>query len=317
MTRAQISAQYFFVPVVMPSRHNQFMELRHLRYFAAVAGELNFTRAAQKLRVAQPALSRQIRQLEDELGVALLDRTRHGVQLTKPGRAFLAEAQAILKQSEQAISIARKTGEPGNAQLNLGYIWGLFHSFVPPVLERFRSRFPETAVHLFDLAPLAQARAILEGRLDAGFIGFAHEANSAGLSKRKVGSCTFVAALPKDHRAARKSVVPLASLADDFFLGISTETFPGASRHVTDACVRAGFRPKILQMVERGYTIMGLVAGNCGVALLPESLKALPHPGIIFRSLADPPVADLYVAWNAKSTQPVLNEFLKERFEAF
>jgi LysR family transcriptional regulator, benzoate and cis,cis-muconate-responsive activator of ben and cat genes len=305
------SAQYFFIPVVMPSRHSQVMELRHLRYFAGVAGELNFTRAAQKLHVAQPALSRQIRQLEDELGVRLLERTRHGVHLTKSGQAFLTETRAILQHSEQAINVARNTSDPGNAQLNLGYIWGLFHSLVPPVLERFRRHRPETAVHLFDLAPLEQARAILEGRLDAGFIGFAHEANSAGLSKRKVGVCAFVAALPKDHPAARKSVVQLASLADDFFLGISTETFPGASRHVTDACIRAGFRPRILQMVERGYTILGLVAGHCGVALLPESLKALPHPGIVFRPLADPPVADLYLAWRAKSVPPALNEFLQ------
>jgi len=310
MRHSSLSGQYFFVPVAMPSRHNHFMELRHLRYFAAVAGELNFTRAAKKLHVAQPALSRQIRQLEDELGVSLLERTRQGVQLTKSGRAFLAEAHALLQQSEEAIRVARKTGEPGHAQLNLGYIWGLFHSQAPPVLERFRRGSPATAIHLFDLAPLAQARAILEGRLDAGFIGFAHEANCAGLSKRKVGSSTFVAALPADHRAARKAIVPLSSLADDFFLGISGETFPGASRHVADACARAGFRPKFLQMVERGYTILGLVAGHCGVALLPESLMALPHPGITFRPLADPPVADLFLAWRAKSTPPVLKEFL-------
>ena len=286
------------------------MELRHLRYFAAVAGELNFTRAASQLHIAQPALSRQIRQLEDELGVQLLARTRREVRLTEPGRAFLAEALALLQQSEQAIRVARKSGEPGKSQLNVGYIWGLFHSLVPPVLERFRRRSPETAVHLFDLPPLAQASAILEGRLDAGFIGFAHEANSTGLSKQAVGSCAFVAALPKNHPAARKSVVPLASLADDFFFGISTETFPGASRYVTEACARAGFRPRILQMVERGYTILGLVAGNCGVALLPESLKAMPHPGIIFRPLADPPVAELYLAWRKNSPQPVLEDFL-------
>ena len=289
---------------------NRLMELRHLRYFAAVAGELNFTRAASQLHVAQPALSRQIRQLEDELGVQLLERTRREVRLTAPGRAFLAEALALLQQSEQAIRVARKSGESGNSPLKVGYIWGLFHSFVPPVLERFRRRSPETAVHLFDLPPLAQASAILEGRLDAGFIGFAHEAKATGLSKLAVGSCAFVAALPKHHPAARKSVVPLASLADDFFLGISTETFPGASRHVTEACARAGFRPRILQMVERGYTILGLVAGNCGVALLPESLKALPHPGIIFRPLADPPVAELYLAWRKNSPKPLLQEFL-------
>src|SRR5580658_9044257 len=97
-----VFAQYFFIPVVMPRRHNRPMELRHLRYFAAVAGELNFTRAAQKLHVAQPALSRQIRQLEDELGVVLLARTRHAVTLTAAGRAFLAETRAVLEQSEQA-----------------------------------------------------------------------------------------------------------------------------------------------------------------------------------------------------------------------
>jgi DNA-binding transcriptional LysR family regulator len=113
-----------------------------------------------------------------------------------------------------------------------------------------------------------------------------------------------------NHRAARQAIVRLEDLAPAFFPGISAETFPGASRHVTAACARAGFRPKILQMVERGYTILGLVAGNCGVALLPESLKALPHPGIVFRPLADPPVADLFLAWRAKSIQPVLKEFL-------
>lgn len=287
------------------------MELRHLRYFVGVASELNFTRAAQKLHVAQPALSRQIRQLEDELGIKLFEREQRGVQLTKAGKAFLTEARSLLKQSEHAVRVARKTGQTVGNELNVGYIWGLFHSLVPPVLARFRQCFPETAVHLFDLAPLAQAQALMEGRLDAGFIGFAHEAGIAGLQKRKVGTCTFMAVLPKDHRAARKSTVTLASLSDDLFLGISEKTYPGASRYVAEACERAGFRPKILQMVERGYTILGLVAAKCGVALLPESLKAMPHSGIVFRPLADPPVADLFVSWRTGPTQSPLAEFLK------
>jgi DNA-binding transcriptional LysR family regulator len=287
------------------------MELRHLRYFVGVASELNFTRAAQKLHVAQPALSRQIRQLEDELGTRLLERDKRGVQLTEAGKAFLAEARALLKQSEHAVRVAQKTGQTVGNELNVGYIWGLFHSLVPPVLARFRQRSPGTAVHLFDLTPLAQAQALVQGRLDAGFIGFAHEADRAGLNKRKVGTCTFVAVLPKNHRAARKSTVSLASLSDDFFLGISDQTYPGASRYVTETCERAGFRPRILQMVERGYTILGLVAGNCGVALLPESLKALPHSGIVFRPLADPPVADLFVCWPVGPAPSPLAEFLK------
>jgi DNA-binding transcriptional LysR family regulator len=280
------------------------MELRHLRYFAAVASALNFTRAAQKLRVAQPALSRQIRQLEDELGVKLLERNHHAVRLTEAGKAFWQEAAALLKQSEQAVRVARESNQPKGGQLNLGYIWGLFHTIVPEALERFRTHSPDTAVHLFDLSPQQQREALHEGRLDAGFVGF--EADTAGLQKRKVGSCTFVAVLPKEHRAARKTLVPLASLADEFFLGISDQTYPAASRYVTEACERAGFKPKFLQMVERGYTILGLVATKCGVALVPASLKAMPHPGIVFRSLEEPPVADLYLAWQAPNpAQPL------------
>jgi DNA-binding transcriptional LysR family regulator len=286
------------------------MELRHLRYFVAVAEELNFTRAARKLHVAQPALSRQIRQLEEELGVKLLDRNHHAVELTRPGREFLAEARSVLHQSDQAIRNARRSAKSTPAELNLGYVWGLFHSLVPPILQRFREQSPETAVNLFDLSALQQAQALLEGRIDAGFIGFAHEADTAGLNKRKVGSCAFVAAVPKNHRAAKKNVVPLSILRDDFFIGISDQTYPGASLCVTEACARAGFRPKILQMVERGYTILGLVAGNCGVALLPESLKALPHPGIAFRPLADPPRADLYLAWRDRVPALILTNLL-------
>lgn len=282
------------------------MELRHLRYFARVAAELNFTRAAAKLRVAQPALSRQIRQLEEELGVALLTRSSHGVQLTEAGRAFLAEAQALLAHSEQAMRAARQN----TSVLRIGYIWGLFHSLVPPWLQQFRQAQPQTAAHLFDLTPMEQARALLADELDAGFIGFAHEAAAPGLSRRKVAACAFVAALPEGHAQARRAKIALGSLAQEFFLGISEETYPGASRCAAEAFARAGFRPKILQNVERGYTILGLVAGRCGIALVPESLQALPHDGVTFRPLREPPVADLYLAWRETAVSPALKSFL-------
>ncbi len=126
------------------------MELRHLRYFVAVAQELNFTKAARKLRVAQPALSRQIRQLEDEVGVALLERNRRGTRLTEAGRAFLAEAGSILDRSEQAVRVAQNPGTSGRGLLNVGYVWGLFHSLAPATVARFRARFPDVAVNLFE-----------------------------------------------------------------------------------------------------------------------------------------------------------------------
>jgi DNA-binding transcriptional LysR family regulator len=273
------------------------MELRHLRYFVGVAQELNFTKAAQRLHVAQPALSRQIRQLEEEIGVRLLDRDRRSVRLTEGGRAFLEEARALLQQSEQAVRVAQNSGSSRHNHLNIGYVWGLFHSVVPAAVGRFRRQFPEVAVNLFDLTATEQAEALVQGRLDAGFIGFAHEADAVGLAKRQIGACTFVAALPKNHRAARKSKVSLAALAQDFFFVISEQSYPGAARFVLEACERAGFRPRILQAAERGHTILGLVAGHCGVALLPEPLRSLPHPGVVFRPLTEALAGDLFIAW--------------------
>jgi DNA-binding transcriptional LysR family regulator len=281
----------------MPRGYDARMELRQLRYFVGVAEELSFTKAAQKLRVAQPALSRQIRQLEEEMGVAVFERDRRGVRLTEAGRVFLAEARAVLGHSADAIRAAQAVSGTGSGSLNIGYVWGLFHTLAPAAVTRFRREFPDVAVNLFDMTATQQAAALVEGKLDAGFIGFAQEADAAGLEKRRVGACALVAALPKAHRAARKSKVTLSTLAKEFFFVISDEHYPGASRLVLAACERAGFRPKILQTAERGHTILGLVAGNCGVALLPEPLRALPHPGVVFRPLTDATESDLFVAW--------------------
>jgi len=286
------------------------VELRQLRYFVGVAREQNFTRAALKLRVAQPALSRQIRQLEEELGVKLLERGTRGVQLTAPGEVFLAPAEMLLDQSERAVRQTRMRGQQEQRQLNLGYVWGLFHTLVPHWIARFRQQNPAVAVNLFDLSATEQAEALLRGKLDLGFIGFAFEADAARLSKRKVGECSFMAALPAGHPAARQRRVALGTLAQDFFIVISDHTYPGAARVVADACRRAGFRPKIVQAVERGYAILGLVAGDCGVTLLPESLQALPHPGVVFRPLQDAPKADLFVACQPGSETEDTKAFL-------
>jgi DNA-binding transcriptional LysR family regulator len=287
------------------------MELRHLRYFVGVADELNFTRAAKKLRVAQPALSRQIRQLEEEVGVILFDRNGRGVSLTGAGKVFLAEARSLLAHSAQAIRAAQDSGKEVHESLNIGYVWGLYHSVVPAVVAQYRRDFPNVAVNLFDLTATQQAAALVEGQLDAGFIGFAEEADAAGLAKQKVGECTFVAALPQKHPAARRRTLALGALSQDFFFVISEESFPGAARWAREACQQAGFRPRILQTAGRGHTILSLVAGNCGVALLPEPLRALPHPGVVFRPLENSAKSDLFVAWKARPESTVRESFIK------
>lgn len=283
------------------------MELRQLRYFATVARELNFTRAAARLHVAQPALSRQIKQLEDELGVALLVRNNRKVSVTPRGLTFLAEAESILEQSERAMQRARGTAPQS---LNIGYVWGLFHSVVPQVLQQFRRLEPAVAVHLFDMSAVEQGKALAAGRLDAGFIGLAFEAEAAHLEKHRVGSTRFVIALPKSHPLAKTRKINLRTLRGEVFLLISDEHFPGASQIMLRACAAAGFKPRTLQVAERGHTILSLVAAGCGVALLPEPLSALPHTNIVFRPPADSISADLFVAFRTRFDGPVRNSLL-------
>ena len=293
----------------MPARYGHPVELRHLRYFIGVSDASSFSAAARLLRVAQPALSRQIRMLEEEIGVPLFHRDRSGVRLTQPGEAFLKEARAILERSENAIRAAQSGTQPFPAELNVGYVWGLFHSSVPSWLARFRSAHPEVAVHLFDWTGTQQNEALLQGTLDAGFLGFAEDATSS-LARQSVGKCALHAVLPQSHPLARKRQLRLAALAGEPFLVISQRNYPGASRLALEACEQAGFRPRILQTAERGHALLGLVASGCGVALLPEPLGSLPHAGVAFRPLADQPEAELVVAWNPSRSHPARDQFL-------
>jgi DNA-binding transcriptional LysR family regulator len=286
------------------------MELRQLRYFVAVADDLNFTKAARKLRVAQPALSRQIRQLEEEIGVPLFDRTPRSVSLTEAGKTFLPEARCILALSANAMRAAQATKQNGRASLNIGYAWGLFHSLVPAAVARFHRKLPDVAVNLFDMTAPQQTAALMEGRLDIGFIGFAKDAAAPGLARRKIGSCSLLLALPQNHRATRRRTVNLGELAQEFFCVISDQNFPGAAQCAIEACASAGFRPKILETAARGNIQLGLVAANCGVALMPEPLAALPHAGVVFRPLNRPYTSDLFAVWDARHSVPMRHTFL-------
>ena len=284
------------------------MELRQLRYFATVARELNFTRAAAKLHVAQPALSRQVKQLEEELGVALLLRDQRKVTLTAHGETFLVEAESILEQSERAVQKARGSGQKS---LNVGYVWGVFHSTVPQALLNFRKAEPALAVNLFDLSAAEQGRALASGKIDVGFIGLSFEAEAARLDKHRVGSTQFVIALPEAHPLVKARRVKLSSLENEVFLLISDEHFPGASQVMLRACAEAGFKPRTLQVAERGHTILSLVAAGCGVALLPEPISALPHANVVFRPPADPVSADLFVAFRKNLDRRIRQTLLR------
>ncbi len=285
----------------------QRVELRQLRYFAMVARELNFTRAAGRLRVAQPALSRQIKQLEDELGLRLLERDKRSVRLTPAGASFLLEARALVEQADKALMNAR---EGASRKFNVGYVWGLFHSTAPAALHRLRAKSPGSTLNLLDMSASQQARALESGRLDFGFIGTAFEADLAGLEKSKVGECEFHVVLPQDHKFARKRELSLGMLVNEVFLVISGDEFPGASRLMLDACESAGFKPRVLQVADRGHALLGLVAAGCGIAILPETLRALPHENVVFRPAVPAIKSEIFVAWRKGLDQPLVDQIL-------
>lgn len=302
--------QYFVVRSLMPPRHPPAVELRHLRYFVCVAETLHFTRAAALLRVAQPALSRQVRQLEQELGVALLERDRRHVRLTAAGITFLDEARRILAHSQDAIRAAQSAAQPFRGTLHLGYVWGLFHTSLPRWVHDFRIHHPEVAVHLLDLSTPEQVSALKQGRIDLGFVGFETGSRPDGLTRRTLGECAFVAALPEAHRSARRRHIELKDLVGDLFFCISEESYPGAARRVRDAFDAAGVQPRVVQSAARGHTLLAMVAAGCGVALVPETLAALPHPGVVLKPLRPAPAGPLDVAWSAARPHPLREAFL-------
>src|ERR1051326_6366628 len=177
------------------------MELRHLRYFVAVAEELNFTRAAEKLRLAQPSLTRQIRNLEEELGVRLLDRSRNQVSLTEEGRSFLVDARRLAALSLESVKAVQRFSRGESGQLNLGYLFKFNFDLLPATLATFYQICPEIAVNLFDMPPAEQLSALDARKIDLGFVGLRPPAskNMALLNWECVAHHNVVVVLPANH----------------------------------------------------------------------------------------------------------------------
>ena len=284
------------------------MELRHLRYFAAVAEELNFHRAAARLGIAQPALSQQIRQLETELGVVLLDRDRRQVKLTPAGAAFLEKAQSTLASAADAIRTAHLADRGEIGRISIGFVTSALYGVVPDVIRLFRQRHPDVHTDLHELAAVHQAEAFRNGRIDVSFLRTPFDVE--GLAVRTIMKERWVIALPSTHHLSRRPFVPLSALAGDPFLLFPRNLAPNLYDHVLLICEAAGFSPNIALEAQM-QTIVNLVAANIGVALVPESLRNLRRKGLVYKSLAEPaPDVGLAVAWREGDRSPVLRAFL-------
>jgi DNA-binding transcriptional LysR family regulator len=287
------------------------MELRHLRYFVSVAEALSFTKAAEKLHTAQPSLTRQIKDLEEELGVRLLNRTKQQVTLTDEGRSFLADAKRLLALAAETVESVRRLHSGETRALNIGYVNNLFHDLLPATLASFHQSFPAVSINLFDLSCGEQFRLLEDGKLDLGFVGLHEPIARRGLEFRPIASYKTVAALPKDNPLAGKTTVELKTLAPMFFIGMSEASYPGYRDWLTKTCQRAAFTPKVLQDVDLERTMIHAIAAGLGVALVPEQLKKLEHENVIFRPLNPTVAMEGCVAWRNENPSAALQVYVR------
>ena len=287
------------------------MELRHLRYFVGVAEALSFTRAAAKLHTAQPSLTRQIKDLEEELGVRLLNRTKQQVTLTDEGRSFLADAKRVLALAAETVESVRRLHSGEARALNVGYVSNLFYELLPKTLALFHKSFPGVSVNLFDLSCGEQFRALEDGKLDLGFVGLHEPIARRGLEFRTIASYETVAALPKDNALVGEATVELKALSPMFFIGMSEASYPFYREWLTKTCARAGFTPKVLQVVDLERTMIHAVAAGLGVAIVPKQLERLEHENVVFRPLNPTVATEGCVAWRNENPSAALQAYVR------
>ena len=264
------------------------MDIRHLRYFAAVAEEGHMTRAAERLGIQQPPLSMQIRALEAELQVQLFRRKPRGVELTPAGEVLLAETRTILRQIEHAVMTVQRTARGEAGRIGLGFTSSAsFHPFVPQVIRAYREAQPLVAFNLEESGTTELVEALLAGRLDAAFVRSPILAH-AGLAVHPVLDEPMVVALPQGHGLAYSlgSPLALAELAAETFVLYRRPVGPGLHDAIIAACDRAGFSPTIGQETPRMLSTLSLVAAGLGVTLVPESMSRLAAGGVAYRALA-------------------------------
>jgi DNA-binding transcriptional LysR family regulator len=283
------------------------MELRHLRYFVAVAEHLSFGRAAARLHVSQPPLSRQIRALEGELGATLFSRTRRSVRLTAAGVALLPEARRLLRDADALQAGARRLAAGEVGTLALGFISVAAYNLLPELAPEFRRRHPGIRLALREATSDVQLAALQQGELDVGLV--LPPADAPGLDYAPLLEDTLVAALPAGRGG--RGPIALGALRDEPFILFPRPVGVSLYDAIVGACRRAGFAPRVEQEAIQMQTIVSLVAAGMGVALVPGALVNLRRTGVVYRPLAGTrPRIELGVAWRGADDAPPVQAFV-------
>lgn len=285
------------------------MELRHLRSFVAVAEERHFRRAAERLRLSQPPLSKQIRLLEEDLGAVLLHRTRRDVRLTAAGEAFLERAREILERVEQAPEAIRLVQKGRIGKIEIGYTVGLEIDVVPRVIRRFRKRFPGVELRLHPEHSRELADDLRRRRIDVAFMLF--PARSAGLLVEPIGTQPLVIAAPLDHAIAKCPKAPVERLHDEPFVLLSRPEAPIYHDLVLSVAREAGVSPHVVAEPRSLHDNLFLVSAGLGVSLLPAAVRHIAWKGVGFCRLdKETPGLEMAVATRAEDDSELKDRFL-------
>ena len=288
------------------------MELRHLRYFVAVAEELHFGRAAARLRVAQPALSQQIKQLEQELGVMLLARTKRRVALTEPGRVFLPEARRTLAQAAGAAELARRAAAGEAGRLRIGYVDSALWGVLPAVLGAYRDAHPMVRLTLLERLPAQQVAGLRAGDLDV-CVGPPPPPGTLGVFQTApVSDDGILLALPAAHRLADRETVELADLAEEPWVLVNARTPSRLREMAVAACAAAGFTPRVAQEARQLDALVALVSAGLGVTFVPSTAERMPRPGVALRPVRGLDLRFILVAiWRRGEAPATVRSFLE------
>lgn len=288
------------------------MELRHMRYFVAVAEHLNYGRAADALATSQPSLSRQIVQLEDELGVMLFERTNRRVALTDAGRLFLIDARRTLLAADVSVRHARESADGTRGEIRIGFIGGAMLMMLPGILREFRRRNPDIVVLPIAMQYPEHVPALHAGRID---IAWTIAVSDPDIISQGVTADRLVAVVPSDHRLAEKTQIDIAGFRGESLITLARAVAPVLFDNALDLCATNGFRPVEIIEVGDEATVLGLVAAGFGIAFAPYPWSVLQILGIAFRDVT----ADVYIhqalSWHHDRDTPIVKSFVATALE--
>ncbi|MDY6901933.1 MAG: LysR family transcriptional regulator [Cyanobacteriota bacterium] len=286
------------------------MEFRQLRYFVAVAEELNFNRAAKRLYISQQALSKQIRDLEDELEIQLFYRTKHQVKLTEAGAVFLKESKQILVQAQKAVQISQRAARGEIGKIKLSFVASALHTVLPKILEIFQESYPDIEIVMDENCTQDQVQALFKNESDVGFVYLPIEDKNFNI--QPIMEDSLVVVLPENHPLSTLENLPLKALKNESFILHPRYEGPVLYDKILNLCEGAGFVPKVVQEVHTSKTRIGWVAAGFGISFVFASLQNLINSQVVYKQVNEVEIAlELAVVWKKDNASPVVQEFLK------